>query len=183
MTRLRSVSLSLHFRFSPAVTLLSVSITAKCQHHVWLIIRLTDEAHTVSAVTLCSFVMMHLKQRDYRCRAKQRDCIQRVAQHIHGFYIHVYVDVKRRGPVVDQPWKWKTLHPEFLPLFARARLNVSITGDRGLCSRVINDQHSPTHCRMWRTWGMWGIVHVRASQRVSTKRNPKKWEIFNECAP
>lgn len=39
MTRFKSVSLSLHFRFSPAVTLLSVSITAKCQHHVWLIIR------------------------------------------------------------------------------------------------------------------------------------------------
>lgn len=138
MTRFRSVSLSLHFRFSPAVNLLSVSITAKCQHHVWLIIRLTDEAHIVSAVTLCSFVMMHLKQQDYRWRAKKK----------RGWYsesssFHVCVDVKHRGPVIYQPGKWKTLHPVFLPLFTRTGLNVSLTGDRGLCSRVINDQHSP----------------------------------------
>lgn len=89
MTRFRSVPLSLHFTFTPAVTLLSVSITAKCQHHVWLsIIRLTDEAHTVSAVTLCSFVMMHLKQRDYRWRSKQRDCIQRAAQHMDTWILY-----------------------------------------------------------------------------------------------
>lgn len=194
MTQFRSVPLSLHFWFSPAVSLLSVSITAKCHHHIWLIIRLTDEAHTVSALNLCSFVMMHLKQWDNRWRAKQRDYIQRAANihsflNINGLYQWALwsrlksvqqlrdkrQDVKRRRPVIDQPRKWKTLHPVFLPLFTGTGLNVSITGDRGLFSRVINDQHPPTHCRMWRTWGMWGVVHVRVSQCVSTKRNPKKY--------
>lgn len=121
----------------------------------------------------CSFVMMHLKQRDYRWRAKQRNCIQRAAQHLHGFYIHVDVDVKCRGPVIYQPWKWKTLHPVFLPLFTRTGLNVSITGDRGLSSRVINDQHSPTHCRMCRKWGMWGVVHVRVNKTQQNARSEK----------
>lgn len=196
MTRFRSVLLSLHFWFSPAVTSLSVSITAKCQHHIWLIIRLTDEARTVSAVTLCSFVMMHLKQRYNRWRAKQRDYIQRAAN-IHSFLniTGLYTcalwsrrksvqqlrderqDVKRRGPVIDQPWKWKTLHPVFLPLFTGTGLNVSIAGDRGLHSRVINDPHSPTHCRMWPTWGMWGVSPREGvtvcCQQNATRRSEK----------